>query len=476
MITKRSFQLSFRFASKAISFLLCLLILCGSLAACRADQPEPTQTPLPTGETQSPTTQPVPPTTAEPTEATVPSTAAPEEALTLSTTGGAVIVGVIGKDEQGWYLAPDQLLTVEYHYFDEPSRFENLEKIRMFDVKDDGVDKNIYFGQLVTVKGAFSFYRDDFETLYLVPYQILIGKTVNQSYAAPGLEYPDEPADLYDPTKPLPPHIEPRIMDGRYIYNAFMLSKETISYYGNDFVFFYVSFVDAILNYAPQCACPDDNYAQLLSTVITYEIPLYEVCADRFEYDSHYDPETKMITIPYKYDEKTHYEMIDLFLAQADALLAQVLPEQTEQEKAMGLYHALATSVTYDYSALDDFDKKQTWNAFLNKTGVCITFANAYNILLTQVGIESRCAGGESGSGEPHAWSLVTIDGKQYFCDPTFELSHDGGQGYLFFGMSYAQRIENGTGAKGIHEGRYYSRMVDPATVAEESLDVSSYS
>ena len=63
-----------------------------------------------------------------------------------------------------------------------------------------------------------------------------------------------------------------------------------------------------------------------------------------------------------------------------------------------------------------------------------------------------------------------TKDGKQYFCDPTYELSYDNGNGYKFFGMSYADRIADVTGLSGIRYGRYRHQQMDPEMIAADSL------
>jgi hypothetical protein len=70
-----------------------------------------------------------------------------------------------------------------------------------------------------------------------------------------------------------------------------------------------------------------------------------------------------------------------------------------------------------------------------------------------------------------HAWSIITIDGKDYFCDPTFELSYDKGEGYRFFGMTYAERVADGLGRSGITAGRYYMSTVSSDMIAAEGLD-----
>ena len=102
---------------------------------------------------------------------------------------------------------------------------------------------------------------------------------------------------------------------------------------------------------------------------------------------------------------------------------------------------------------------------------MCITFANVYNQLLTQVGIKTTLAHCDNPETVGHIWSVVTLDGQQYFCDPTYELNYDSGAGYRFFGMNYADRIADGTGAQGIWCGRYYTYPMDATMIAEHSLE-----
>ena len=127
--------------------------------------------------------------------------------------------------------------------------------------------------------------------------------------------------------------------------------------------------------------------------------------------------------------------------------------------------------MVYDDSALKNFERKDSYYAYLHNSGVCITFANVYNQLLTQVGIKTTLATCEYTATMGHVWSVVTLDGKQYFCDPTFELSQDNGNGYIYFGMNYSDRIENGVGKDGIRAGKYFTYTVLPEMISEQSLN-----
>ena len=392
--------------------------------------------------------------------------------LDIETLGGVVIVGKIGFDEAGWHIIPEQPLNITYEYFlDNPSVFPEQTVIRLIDPKDDGIDKAVYLGQTITVYGEFRFVRNDFETLYLFPHTITIGKIVEESYGDSELKSPEGPVDLYDRSEPLPKYLAPMIWDGSYIYNAFMLSEETLMLMGNEFASFYCDFVDAILGYRSEVPCPEKRYAEMLSSVIYYDFPLFNACAEPFEFLKHYDSESNTIRIAYQYSEETHRELLAEFLGAGDELLSGVTPDMSDVEKAKTIYHALCTRMVYDDSALEIFERKDSYFAYLHNSGVCITFANVYNQLLTQVGIKATLASCEYDATMGHMWSLITLDGKEYFCDPTFELSRDNGNGYVYFGMDYADRTENGLGKDGIRAGKYFTYTVLPEMIAEQSLD-----
>ena len=477
---------------KKIVSLLLVVALCFSLCACGTiannNQTEgstqntqaskaPTETTV--AATEATTSAAPEETTAAATEETTPpATEETEPAISvkdpidIETIGGVVIVGTVGFDDAGWYIAPERPLNITYEYFlDNPSVFPEQTRINLIDPKDDGKDKTLYLGHTVTVSGTFRFVRDDFETLYLAPYSVTMGKIVEESYADPELRAPDGPVDLYDRTQPLPKYLEPMIWDGKYSYNAFMLSEETLQLLGNDFALFYCDFVDAILGYRSEVPCPERAYAEMLGTVIYYDFPIFNACAQPFEFFKHYDNETNTINIEYKYGEDEHRALIDRFLTAADELLATVTPDMSDVEKAKNIYHELCTRMVYDDSALEDLERKDSHFAYLHNSGVCVTFANVYNQLLTQVGIKTTLATCEYDATMGHVWSVVTLDGEDYFCDPTFELPYDNGNGYIYFGMNYADRIKDGLGTGGIRAGRYYTYAVWPEMIAEESLE-----
>lgn len=458
---------------RMIAVLLLVAMICALLCACQESGKDPSD-----HETKPTTESTDQNTTAgsDPTEGTEPAGAEEDPApipVDVETTGGVVIVGKIGFDEKGWHIIPEQPLNIAYTYFlDKPSVFPEQTRISMMDPKDDGMEKAVYLGQPVTVFGEFRFVRDDFETIYLLPYTITIGKIVQGSYGDATLKAPEDSADLYDPSKPLPACMESNILDGKYSYNAFMLSQESLQLMGNDFALFYCDFVDAILHYKSQVPCSDKAYAEMLGSVIYYDFPIFNACAKPFEFFKHYNSETNMINIEYQYDADDHQKLLERFLKSADEMLATVTPDMTDVEKARNIYHEICRRMIYDNSALEDFERKDSYFAYLNNSGVCVTFANVYNQLLTQVGIKATIAACDYDPTMSHIWSVVTLDGKDYFCDPTFELSYDQGNGYLYFGMNYADRTKDGLGKDGIRVGKYhFAYTALPEMIAEQSLE-----
>ena len=461
---------------KGIICLILIASLCACMTGC-SDKVQEEPPAVPTGSVEpspsgeQPSEKPVPEVTASEEPAPEEPAPMPAEPLRLSTTGGVVVVGTVCNDETGWFFVPEQPLNVEFHYFlDNPTQFDGVTRIELFDSSIDGIEKLRYLGGTVTIEGTFQFYRDYFDRLYLLPYTIHVGKTAQESYAAPELEPPDLTENRYDPSIPLPKYMEPMVHEGQFIYNAFMLSQETLELMGNDFAVFYCDFVDAFLNYRTECPCPDKEFAEMLSTIIYQEFPLYDVCAESFEFIMHYDAAGEKVLIAYKYDKDTHQKNIDEFMDAANTFLSTTSPTQSETELAKNIYHELCTRVTYDHSALTELERKNALYAYMNHSGVCVTFANVYNQLLTQVGIRATSAYCDYSSTAGHVWSLATIDGNQYFFDPTFELNYDGGSGYRYFGQTYAQRIADGTGVNGITAGMYGSYYVDESMLASVPL------
>lgn len=91
------------------------------------------------------------------------------------------------------------------------------------------------------------------------------------------------------------------------------------------------------------------------------------------------------------------------------------------EETCKALNDYLVRSTTYDY---DDYKNGtipaisySPYGALVNRTAVCTGYSRAYVDLLRRCGIEARVVSSEE---MHHSWVVVTLNGKNYHVDPTF--------------------------------------------------------
>lgn len=126
--------------------------------------------------------------------------------------------------------------------------------------------------------------------------------------------------------------------------------------------------------------------------------------------------------------------------------------DYSDLEKVLALYIYFSENYSYDYDALEldplESDKKLSSYRFLfEKKGICFECAGAFEYLLLQAGVDCTCGGGTSHTNnEGHAWSYVTINGKNYHVDPTYAMSEPDSLSY--FMMTDSQREISGSFVK----------------------------
>ena len=97
--------------------------------------------------------------------------------------------------------------------------------------------------------------------------------------------------------------------------------------------------------------------------------------------------------------------------------------------KALYLHNWLINNATYSSSGPCPHEAQ---GVLLHGSGVCDGYALAYQMLLSEVGIDSISVSG-TGDGGPHAWNLVRMGGSWYHVDVTW----DDNLGYnAYFGMN----------------------------------------
>ena len=137
-----------------------------------------------------------------------------KDPISIETEAGAVLVGIVRKDADGWYLQTEQPVNVTLTaLLDCPEVFDNQTGIRMFET--DAYSLGNFRDCTVTVQGMLQNYRGA-GTLYLYPCLIEVGKTVDVGRAMPELTYPEATiSGDYDPSIPLPEKMQPVIQNGK---------------------------------------------------------------------------------------------------------------------------------------------------------------------------------------------------------------------------------------------------------------------
>ncbi|MGN1020635.1 MAG: transglutaminase domain-containing protein [Aristaeellaceae bacterium] len=98
----------------------------------------------------------------------------------------------------------------------------------------------------------------------------------------------------------------------------------------------------------------------------------------------------------------------------------------SDYAKALALHDWLCSNATYD----DSLTRYDPAGVLLDGTGVCQSFAQAYQMLLTEAGVENVYV-----TGGNHAWNMVKLDGDWVHVDVTWD--EDSTDRY-YFGMSTA--------------------------------------
>lgn len=402
----------------------------------------------------------------------------PDGPVKITTPGGAVLVGIIGHDDDGWLFTAEREIDLTLTHSDgsRTDRFGIISVLRMLDNGGDGVSKVLYEGKTVTVSGLITVMSGT-DVLYLIPYKVERGRTADKSCAAPDLEAPGKLSECGYDTDALPAEMAPHTDGGVYSYNYYMLSDEALNMFGSTFAELYVDFVNAYLNYETGIVCPtvtasdsrrtEMHLGDYLRDVVYYEFPVFAADAEFIGYDR----ETRTLTWKYSVTKSEHDSITAEYKSLADGYLENVKPSDSEQIRAQKVYHSVAQVMTYDFTEHERREKIEAYYALKLNRGICVTFANAYAALLTQVGVKCTVACGEYTTG-PHAWDVITVDGVNYFADPTFELSREDGTSYFYFGESYGNRINDGIIEGSIYIGRYSSTDAKSYGISDSNIRI----
>ncbi|MCQ2439055.1 MAG: InlB B-repeat-containing protein [Oscillospiraceae bacterium] len=120
----------------------------------------------------------------------------------------------------------------------------------------------------------------------------------------------------------------------------------------------------------------------------------------------------------------------------AELLASLALEGKSDYEKLRAIYDCITRSVTYDYS--DTVLKYTGYGALCQGKAACQGIAVAMYRLCLDAGIDCRIIGAQP---VKHAWTIASVDGVYYLCDPTWDLG--GRRSYFLRGGEYWLKFHN---------------------------------
>lgn len=120
-----------------------------------------------------------------------------------------------------------------------------------------------------------------------------------------------------------------------------------------------------------------------------------------------------------------------------------VEPEMTDYEKEVAIHDYIVNRVTYDTSINLQPSAYTIYGALIEGEAVCHGYAESFQYMAYLAGLESEIVLGDAISNGQiigHAWNMVTLDGKTYHVDTTWDdpVMADGSQvlSYSYFNLS----------------------------------------
>lgn len=122
-----------------------------------------------------------------------------------------------------------------------------------------------------------------------------------------------------------------------------------------------------------------------------------------------------------------------------DEIMSVVDSLDTEYDKELYIHNYITQNTEYVESTIDKLGDT-AYSVLVDGYSICEGYARATQILLDEAGISNYLVIGEAeyeGVLEPHMWNIVTIDGKNYHLDVTWnDLDDDLGTSYFYFNVN----------------------------------------
>ena len=165
--------------------------------------------------------------------------------------------------------------------------------------------------------------------------------------------------------------------------------------------------------------------------------PFYSTAATTGFPEFTYKDNGCVATVKYTYHPAWTQDFVAKVIASYDEVMALIKPGDSDFAKILKIHDWIVKNVSYGMSTLYyDFGV----GALANRKAVCAGYAQCYQFLLSQVGIDSVYIAANT-KKEPHAWNLVKLDGHWFHVDCTWDrgLSVNPNVKHTYFMLSDAE-------------------------------------
>ena len=115
----------------------------------------------------------------------------------------------------------------------------------------------------------------------------------------------------------------------------------------------------------------------------------------------------------------------ELYDAAVQWILENISDAMSDYEKCVAIHNYLSGTVRYSNQLLEELNSSFTFDwgitaygAMIDHESICQGYADAFRMLTTMLGMDCIQIYG-TGSGEPHNWNMIRLDGKWYHVDCT---------------------------------------------------------
>lgn len=157
----------------------------------------------------------------------------------------------------------------------------------------------------------------------------------------------------------------------------------------------------------------EDTAKKLFKLMYTQENRIFWVDS-RF----HFNPESEVLNIFYRYDAAQSAEMRAVLDLEAAKILAAVPEGSTDYEKVKILHDSIILGCSFSKAGEH---VNNAYGVIVDGKAQCEGYAFAMSYLCSAAGLENYVITGTSAEGESHAWNKVLADGQWYNVDCTWD-------------------------------------------------------